>query len=167
MQILVAIVFLLIFSMAYAAASGAPWVPTWRKDIERFLVLAEPKPEERMVELGCGDGRVVITAAKERGVKGTGIELSLIQVLAAKARALISRSGVRIKWQNAFHANLKDADLVYLFLMPETYEKIRPKLEAELKPGSRVVSYVWPIPGWEVTKSDRLAGANSLYLYQR
>ena len=167
MQIFLAVVFVLIFSMAYAAGSGAPWVPTWRRDIERFLALAEPKAGERMVELGCGDARVVVTAAKERGVKGVGVELSILQAVAAKIRALISRTGVRIKWQNAFHTNLKDADLVYLFLMPETYAKIRPKLEAELKPGARVVSYVWPIPGWEPAKSDRLIGANSLYLYQR
>ncbi len=167
MQILLALVLVLAFSVAYASASGAPWVPTWRRDIERFLVLAQPVAGERMFELGCGDGRVVITAAKERGVSGVGVELSLLQVLVANVRSLWSRSGVRIRWQNAFNADIKNADLVYLFLMPETYAKIRPKFEAELKPGARVVSYVWPIPGWEPTKIDRLEGANSLYLYQR
>ena len=167
MPYVLAVLFLLVLSMAYAAKSGAPWVPTWRRDIERFLALANPQKGELMYELGCGDGRVVVTAAKERGVRGVGVELSILQAVAAKVRAMLSGTGVKIRWRNAFHVNLRDADLVYLFLMPETYEKIRPKLEKELKPGARVVSYVWPIPGWTPAAADRAEGQNALYLYQR
>jgi hypothetical protein len=83
-------------------------------------------------------------------------------------RRVLTRSwNVRFVLGNAFHYDLRDADAVYLFLMPDTYEKIRPKLETELKPGARVLTYVWPIPGWEPTSIDEHPNAPKLYLYKR
>lgn len=72
-----------------------------------------------------------------------------------------------MKLANAFKHDLSDTDVVYLFLMPETYEKIRPKFEAELKPGARVISYVWPIPDWEPTEINESKDSPKLFLYQR
>ena len=142
-------------------------MPTWKRDIRRFIALAEPKPGEKLYELGCGDARLVVCAAKTCGVKGVGVELSLVHVLAAWLRARLARSGVRIRLRNLFRVDLSQADIVYLFLMPEAYEKIRAKFERELKPGARVVTYVWPIPGWEPVKVDRCEKAPELYLYVR
>lgn len=153
-------------SMAYGSRStGAPWVPTWKRDIRRFIALAEPKPGETLYELGCGDARLVVSAAKECDVRGIGVELSFVVALAAWLRARLSRSGVRIRVKNLFRVDLSDADLVYLFLMPEAYEKLRAKFERELKPGARVVTYVWPIPGWEPVKVDCCEKAPELFLY--
>lgn len=159
--------FFLVASAAYAAHSGAPWVPSRRGDIERFFKLADPKPGEKMYDLGCGDGRIVIEAAKRFGVRGVGVELSILQAMAAWIRNKIVRTDVRVRWANLFKVDLRDADLVYLFLMPDTYGKIRSKLEAELKPGTRVVSYVWPIPDWTPTVVDKAEGKSGLYLYKR
>ena len=154
--------------MAYAAVSGAPWVPTWKRDIERARKLLDLKAGEKFVELGCGDGRVVIALAGRTRLMGIGVELSAVQYLAALIRRVVTRSwNVRFVFGNAFHYDLRDADAVYLFLMPDTYEKIRQKLETELKPGARVVTYVWPIPGWEPSLVDECAGASKLYLYQK
>lgn len=164
--------FLLLFSMAYAALSGAPWVPTRRRDIERARKLLDLQPGDRFVELGCGDGRVTIALAAcdppNLRPSAVGVELSLIQYLAAQIRRVLTRSwNVRFTFGNAFHYDLHDADALYLFLMPDTYEKIRPKLEAELKPGARVVTYVWPIQGWEPSVVDEHPNAPRLYLYKR
>ncbi len=120
---------LVVASMAYAAVSAAPWVPTRKGDITRFLSLIDVRPGMKLYELGCGDGRLVMRAVKERGVAGVGIELSLAQVIVAYIRKLATGSPARILWKNLFRVNLSDADIVYLFLMPRAYEKIRSKLE--------------------------------------
>jgi SAM-dependent methyltransferase len=165
--LLIALAAVVLFSMAYAALSAAPWVPTKKGDIDRLIRLADLKPGETVYELGCGDARVLIKLAKKTGTRGVGVELSILQLLVAKLRAALSRTGVQVRWRNLFHTNLGNADLVYLFLMPDAYAALRKKFEAELKPGARVVSYVWPIPGWEPKTVDRRERSCDLYLYQR
>ncbi len=168
MWILTLILFIFLLSLAYASASGAPWVPTWKKDLERILKLVNVKDGETFVELGCGNGRVCRYVAAHSKAQVSGVELSLLQFciawLQAKASGL---KNIQIKFGNAFHQDLKNIDTLYMFLMPETYEKIRPKLESELKRGSRVVTYVWPIAGWEPVKIDEVEGSQKIYLYQR
>ena len=165
--------FILLLSLAYASASGAPWVPTFKRDIERIRRLLNLKDGEKFVELGCGDGRVVIALAgglrlKGGRLKAVGVELSILQWLAAQIRRIVTRSwNVRFVLGNAFAYDLRDADAVYLFLLPDAYEKIRSKLETELRPGARLVSFVWPIPGWVPTSVDEMDGAAKVYLYVR
>lgn len=161
---------LLVFvaSAAYAGMRGAPWVPTWKKDIERARNLLALKQGETLYELGCGDGRVTTALTKGTGANGVGIELSLGHWMVSNLRKILSGAHhVRFIWADVFHQDLSGADAVYLFLMPETYEKIRPKLEKDLKPGTRIVSYVWSIPGWVPTKVDRAEGRSNVYLYVR
>jgi len=159
---------LFLLSFAYAAVSGAPWVPTWKRDIDRLERVLALHSGEHFVELGCGDGRVVLELTKRSGALGIGVELSLMQFIAAQVRRMWQRTpNAYILLQNIFSHDLSNANAVYLFLMPETYEKLRPKFEKELRPGTRVVSYVWPIPGWEPAYVDKLEGAPNLYLYNR
>jgi len=167
MYIVFWILILLVASSAYAANQGAPWVPTKKKDVERFLNFVDMKPGEKLYELGCGDARLAIAAAKKFGVNVVGVELSIPQVIAAIIRNWLSKTQVKIKWANLFKINLSDADIIYLFLLPEPYAKLKPKLERELKPGTRVVSYVWPIEGWKEEKVDAVEGKLKLYLYRR
>jgi SAM-dependent methyltransferase len=165
---LLIVALVLLFSFAYAAVSGAPWVPTWKQDIDRLEKLLALRPTDTFIELGCGDGRVTCEMAKRTGATCIGVELSLVQFVAAQLRRILN--GLRetyIVFGNIFSANISNASVVYMFLMPETYEKIRPKLEAEMKKGSRVVAYVWPIPGWEPAKIDTQEGRPNLYLYVR
>lgn len=164
-------------SLAYAAGAGAPWVPTWKKDFERIFKLANLKSGETFIELGCGNGRVcravaartpLLTKEGMGVVSVIGVELSLLQFLIAWVQAKLSgRKNVQIKFGNAFRQDLSKVDVVYMFLMPETYEKIRAKLEKELKPGSRVISYVWPIQGWIPDQIDEAEDSQKIYLYQR
>lgn len=181
MQILFWIAALLLISFAYAAAQGAPWVPTWKKDFERIIKLADLKSGEVFEELGCGNARVCRAVAKAyskpspnhgggygEGVSVVGVELSVLQFAIAWIHSKLSgRKNIRIKFGNAFHQDLKNVDVLYMFLMPETYDKIRSKLEAEMKPGSRVITYVWPIPDWEPDFVDVVEGSQKLFLYKR
>lgn len=159
---------ILLGSAAYAGWRGAPWVPMRRGDAARLAALLALKPGERFLELGCGDGRVTVAVAKHSGVHAVGVELSLLQFFAAWVRGKLSRvPGVSFRLGDAFSADVSQADGMYLFLMPDTYEKIRPKLEAELKSGARVVTYVWPMPGWTAQQEHRVEGKPVLFLYVR
>lgn len=160
--------FALLLSAAYANLRGAPWAPTNKKSVERFLHLAEIRPGQKMYDLGCGDGRLVFASAKS-GAQAKGFELSLFMYLLANIFRLFQkdRTKIKISCQDLWHSNLNDADLVYFFLMPKTYPKIKKKLENELKIGAKVIAYVWPIDGWEPVKIDILNGHPNLYLYQR
>lgn len=169
MWILYLIGLIVLISFAYAANAGAPWVPTWKKDFERIIKLADLKPGETFIELGCGNGRVCrAVAAHAKNAHVIGLELSLLQVWISWLQVKLSGlSNIQIKLGNAFHADLSKVDVVYMFLMPETYEKIRPKLEAELKPGARVITYVWAIPGWTPDVIDHVEGSQKIYLFQK
>jgi len=157
---------LLLGSFAYAAASGAPWVPTRKRDVARVARLLNLQAGERAVELGCGNGRVCRDLARRvPEAQVVGVELSFLQYIVALLQGRATGSSARFRWQNAFKHDLSNYDGVYVFLMPETYEKIQPKLDRELKPGARVVSYVWPIPGWEPVEIDKQEGALDLFLY--
>ncbi len=153
-------------SLAYAAASGAPWVPTKKNDLNRIHKLLNLKEGEKFVELGCGNGRVCRhLATKNPNSEIHGVELSLLQYLVAVGQAAATRSRAKYRFGNVFGKDLNQYDAVYMFLMPETYEKIEPKLREELKPGTRVVSYVWPIPGWEPESIDKEEKQLDLYKY--
>jgi len=161
--------FIFLASLAYAAAAGAPWVPTWKKDFVRISHLANLKPGETFVELGCGNGRVCRAVAKQfPEAHIIGVELSLLQFLIAWVQASVSGcKNIEIKFGNAFSQDLSQVDVVYMFLMPETYQKIRSKLETDLKPGSRVISYVWPVPEWTPAKIDEAPHSQKLFLFER
>ena len=165
MWILYIFALIIVGSLAYAAASGAPWVPTWNKDLNRIQRLLDLKAGDKFIELGSGNGRVCRHLAKTSEADVSGIELSLLQHAVSLVQNQISRSKVKSLFGNVFKHDLSQYDAVYLFLMPETYLKIKPKFEKELRPGTRVVSYVWPIPEWEPIKIDEVAGSSKLYFY--
>ena len=161
-------IFVLLLTFAYAGWRGAPWVPTRKRDVERFLKLAEIKPGQKMYDLGCGDGRLVCAAAKA-GAKTQGFELSLFPYVLANIRRLFQKDRARIKisFRDVWYSNLSDADVVYFFLMPKVYPKLKQKFEKELKSGAKIIAYVWPIDGWTPLKVDTLSQHPNLYLYQR
>jgi SAM-dependent methyltransferase len=155
-----AILLTMLLSMFYAALSLAPWVPSPRKHLERAFALAKIKPGERFYDLGCGDGRAVVYAAKHFDAIATGIELAFPLYLAAKIRALLARNRrVTILFGDLFKHDLADADVIYVYGMPKVLAKrLREKLEHECKPGVRIVSFVFEIQGWQPTEVDRPPG---------
>jgi len=151
----------------YACYRAAPWAPTFKKDIKRFLKLADIKPGQKVYDLGCGDGRLVL-AAGQAGGRAVGFEVSLLPYLVAKWRIFYSpfRKRCQIIFKDFWQADLSDTDIVYFFLMPKIYAKMKDKLERELKPGAKVIVYAWPIEDWSLLAADCPKGKIPLYLYQ-
>lgn len=163
------VIFLLLVPLAIAGISFAPWVPTWQVDVDRALRLAQLKPGEVFYDLGCGDGKAVFAAAK-LGAKATGIEIAWPLYLFCLVKKVIQHQPlVKFKLGNLFNLDVSDADVVYIFGMPRTIQqKLRDKLERELKPGTRVLSYAFPIHGWEpITRDKPTPKQLSIYLYKR
>src|SRR3989344_7245952 len=97
---ILALIFLI--SFAYGGLRGAPWVPTWSKDIQRFVKLADIKPGQRFYDLGCGDGRLVCAAAKA-GAKSVGFEVALLPYILAKVRAIFTGHDSKIKYKDFWY----------------------------------------------------------------
>ncbi len=154
----------------------APFVPSPVSVVQRMLRLAELKPGEVLFDLGAGDGRTVIMAAKSFGARGVGVELR--EDLAKKAMSTIFDNGladrVTIVNSDMFGVNLTSADVVFLYLTTSANDKIRPKMEQELKKGSRIVSHDYEIQGWKPTKVENFCEnpqvgypSHTIYLYER
>jgi predicted RNA methylase len=154
----------------------APFVPSPAPVIQRMLQLAELKPGEVLFDLGAGDGRSVIMAAKAFSARAVGVELR--EDLSKKALGTIHESGladrVTIVNGDIFTVNLTSADVVFLYLTTSANEKIRPKLENELKTGVRVVSHDYEIVGWKPAKVENFCEnpqlgypSHTLYLYKK
>ncbi len=145
---------------------GAPWVPTSKELVNKILSISELKPAETLYDLGSGDGRLVIAAARDFGARAVGIEIDPFRVLYSRLRiSQLRLSGkAKIIRSNFFNIDLRDADVVIVYLLQETLDKLQYKLEMELtKPNCRVVSVVFRFKGWEVIKSDQEA---RIYVYR-
>lgn len=119
------------------------------------------KPGERVVDLGAGDGRLVFAAAKA-GAKATGYEISWPVYLASRATQFFGRHGGRLVRRNIFDVSLKHTGVVLCYLLPETMQKLKAKLEQELPIHARVISHAFPVPGWPIAKQE-----NSVFLQYR
>ena len=127
-----------------------PFVPSPEVVIRRMLQLADVRENEVVYDLGCGDGRVLIIAAKEFGARAVGIEIrrDLYEQCLKRIRDLGLEDRVKVYHGNFFEYDLSDADVVTLYLLTSVNERLRPKLERELRPGTRVVSHDFEVPGW-------------------
>jgi len=153
----------------------APFVPSPVQVIEFMFKLAGLRAGEVLFDLGAGDGRTVILAAKSFGARAVGVELR--EDLAKKALNTIHESGlsdrVTIVNGDMFSVNLTSADVVFLYLTTSANEKIRPKLEADLRKGVRVVSHDYEIVGWRPLRVENYCEnpklgypSHTIYLYQ-
>jgi len=150
--------------MLWPLAIGAAYSPSSMRVVRKMLTMAEVDDEDLVYDLGSGDGRIVIEAAHRYHAHGVGVEADPLRVIWSNIK--ISRKGVRknvrIIWGNLFHQNLKPASVVILFLWGRTNDKLKDKLQEELEPGTRIVSYVWKFDGWNPVKVDR---KERIYLY--
>jgi len=142
---------------------GAMYMPTPRDIVEKMLDLAAVGPGDVVYDLGSGDGRVVICAA-ERGAKAVGVEADPIRVLWSRINASRSPTGanVQIIWGDFFKNSVAEATVVTVYQGEEINRKLKEKLEVELKPGSRVVSFSFKFMGWEDAEKHSDA---DVYLY--
>jgi len=144
--------------------------------VKQMLNLAEIKPGEIIYDLGCGDGRVVIMAAQEFGARGVGVEMreDLVKQASVKVSELGLEGRVKIVHGDMFKIDLSQADVITLYLTTSANDKVKPKLEAELKPGTRVVSHDYEILGWRPVKIDNFCEnprlgypSHTIYVYRK
>jgi hypothetical protein len=133
-------------------------------NVRKMLSMAEVKPGEVVYDLGSGDGRIIIAAAREFRARSVGIDANPLWVLWTMLRTIILglRGQVSVVWGNLFRMDLGEADVVTLYLLQGTNDRLRKKLEEELRPGARVVSHVFTFQGWRPLDAD---DESHIYLY--
>ncbi len=171
-----------LFSLVLAAAQTAqprrvpdvPWVPTTDEAVRAMLVLADVKANDIVYDLGCGDGRIVIAAAKNFGAHAVGVDIDPKRINDAKRNA--QQAGVenlvRFEEGDLFNADIHEASVVTLFLLSSVNLKLRPKLLTDLKPGTRIVSNTFDMGDWKPDKeatvgnpADTYSFSHKLYLW--
>ncbi|MEM0443918.1 MAG: class I SAM-dependent methyltransferase [Candidatus Caldarchaeum sp.] len=145
-----------------------PFVPSPLDVVERMLSLAGLDEGETVYDLGCGDGRVLTTAARKFRASAVGCELrpTLVNHVRNRVRALRLDDRITVVRKDMFSMPLHDADVVSLYLTKDLLGKLRPKLEQELKPTARVVCHDYPIPGWRPEHWERF-NKHTIYLYRK
>lgn len=139
---------------------GAPYLPTHKKQIELALDLLDLKKGQTLFELGCGDGRVLLLAAK-RGLQVVGYEMNPLMVVVARTVTWRHRKLVSVRWGSFWRADLSKADGVYVFLLDRFMKKLDKKLSQELRTDVMVASYAFKIPGKKPANST-----SGVYLYK-
>jgi predicted RNA methylase len=160
------------YSQQFGAAENlAPYIPTPQGIVEKMLEAGRVKPGDVVYDLGSGDGRIVITAAQKFGARAVGVELrpDLCRIASERIKALGLDDKVRMVQGSALRVDLGPADVVTMWLLTSSNERMKPKLEKDLKPGTRVVSNQFPIQGWKtisVVKAKAGSMESSIYVYE-
>ncbi|MBE0432185.1 SAM-dependent methyltransferase [candidate division WOR-3 bacterium] len=168
MQLLIifAVVFVLYVAWKYwTLLFGAGYDPTPMDKVRKMLTIAEVREGDIVYDLGCGDARFLITAARLYKARGVGIELDPFRFFFAWVVKLVSgqRRRVRIRFGNFFGMDISSATVIALFLYGPTNERLKSKFKRELRPGTRIVSYIWQFEGWELLES---LPEDRIYLYK-
>jgi len=153
------------FVLAALALSGcstpglkldAPYVSTPQPVVDAMLRLAQVRAGDKVYDLGCGDGRIVITAARDFGAGGFGIDLDPRRIAEANAFASLAGVSDRVRFavQDLFQTDFSEATVVSLYLLPELNAKLLPKFRRELRPGTRVVSHQFGIGDWKPDRTE-------------
>jgi SAM-dependent methyltransferase len=157
---------------AHPPTSLAPYVPTPPEVVDRMLAFAKVGPKDVVYDLGCGDGRIVIAAAKKFGARGVGVDIDpeRIDESVANARKAGVERLVTFKLQDAMKTDVSDASVVMLYLLSFANVQLRPILQQQLKPGARIVSHNFGMGDWEPEQVDSFKDANggtrTLYLWR-
>lgn len=164
--ILITIILLLVLlSMIWPPDS--PWSPWWRTDARRAGLVchfAKITDKDIIYDLGAGDSTLLITAAKKYGARAVGVEIDPLRFWISKISILLNgqRGKVKIIRKNFFNADISDATIVFMYLIPKTLARLKPKLLKDLKPGTKIVTFVYKID-LPIIREDL---KNEFYLYQ-
>jgi predicted RNA methylase len=141
---------LLLFLLSMVWPPDSPWSPWWRTDSKRSRLIckfAKVGNKDVIYDLGSGDGALLITAAKEFGARAVGVEIDPLRVWISKLAVLFQgqRGKIKIIRKNFFDADISDATVVFMYLVPKALSRLKPKLLKELNPGTRIVTFVYKI----------------------
>lgn len=138
------------FFLIYSSLKGSPFVPTKQKEVNRILDEIKLTKEDFLIELGCGDARFLMAAVKKYHLKGLGIDVNPVLIFYAGIISRIKKiSNISFQLKNIFKQNLSQATIIYIFLMPDLIEKLKEKLNKELKKNSLVISHGFKIQDWD------------------
>jgi cyclopropane fatty-acyl-phospholipid synthase-like methyltransferase len=157
---------LLVVTLAAAQSSQpkrvpeVPFVPTPDAVVEGMLKLANVRNSDTVYDLGCGDGRIVIAAAKRYGARGVGVDINpdRVQEARANAKKAAVENLVKFEENDLFDADIRNASVVTLYLLPNVNMRLRPKLLKDLKPGARVVSHSFDMEDWKPDREEVVDG---------
>jgi ribosomal protein L11 methylase PrmA len=150
-----------------ARAPDVPFVPTRQEVVEEMLRMAGVTSKDVVYDLGCGDGRIVITAAQKFGARGVGVDIDPNRIAEARQNARLAKVEDRVTFrvENLFETDVSRATVVTLYLLPEVNMALRPRLQSQLAPGARIVSHDFDMgPEWRPEKHQRL-GNDWIYLW--
>lgn len=161
---------LCIFYSIAISQYDVPFEPSSYEIVEKMLGMANVTKNDKVYDLGCGDGRIVIAAAKEHGAKGVGIDIDPLRIRESKENAMKEKVTDKVRFieQNLFEADIIEATVVTLFLYPSVNLKLRPKLFRELRPGTRIVSHEHNMGEWEPDRTMRVDAddwTHTIYLW--
>lgn len=167
---------ILIFLMLFALTSltqvffAVPYVPSKYSVVKRMVSLANIRPKEKVFDLGCGDGRLLFEAERKRKkIQAVGFEVAPLVYLFALLKKWFFSSGASFKFRNFFRVSLRDADVIFCYLLPGTMEKLSQKIRKECRKGTRIISNTFHLPGFrpvKVLKRNRRVGLPTIYLYR-
>jgi SAM-dependent methyltransferase len=147
-------------------APDVHYVPTPQAVVDAMLAIANVTDRDVVYDLGCGDGRIPVTAAQRFGAKGIGIDIDPARISDARENAKLAGVTDRVTFlnQDLFTADIKDATVVTLYLLPSLNQRLMPKLKGELKPGTRIVSHAFDMgPSWPPEKTEMIDGKTIYY----
>lgn len=165
--IILAILILLFIVLSMIWPPDSPWAPWWRTSgrIARAMCkLARVGKKDVVYDLGSGDGTALVIAASEYGARGVGVEIDPLRAYVSMTRMKLEKVGgkVTILQKNFFDVSIADATVVFVYLVPKALHRLKPKFAAELKPGTRIISFRYKIPYLPLTAKDEL---HQIYLY--
>lgn len=156
---------LLIFFLAIAFITGAPYVPSNNKSSNSMIKLANIKKGQTIIDLGSGDGKLLFLAEKKGAKKVIGYEINPFLAFFTYIKVLCSgkKNRIHVYWKNMWNADVSQADAVLVYLLPWKMKKLQKKLIRELKPGTLVISNSFIFPGWNIYKQD---ADNHVYVFK-
>jgi SAM-dependent methyltransferase len=159
-----AIPLLVFISVVWPRLCGAPWVPTPMHVVQQMMIMADVGPNDVVYDLGCGDGRTIVTAARHYGARAVGVEIDPLRYLWCQVLIAVLglRDRVQVVYGDLFALDLREADVVTCYLLQDTNNKLERKLQQELHPGTRVVSNTFVFHHLRLV---RFNAAANLYLY--
>lgn len=164
--LVIIILLALMLPTLYAANIGAPWVATYKKALKPIFKMADLKQGQLIYDLGSGTGHILIKAAKDYQAKAVGFELSPPLYLFSKINIFLNRAkNTHIYFKNFYKQDISQADIIFCFLSARAMCKLKNKFNQELKPGTKIISYIFEIPGWKARQIFTADSYGPVYLY--
>lgn len=135
-----------------------PYVPTPQEVVDRMLEIAKVSGKDFVMDLGCGDGRMLVTAASRFGSRGRGVDLNPVRIKEANANAQSAKVSDKVTFEvkNLFETSIADADVLTMYLLPSVNLQLRQRIFDEMKPGSRIVSHSFDMGDWDADLRDQV-----------